>query len=303
MLQAYYRKLRHRLKSALFKCLSHFFTVDNGRVLCYAFDICNIIAGGGFIISNEVEATKFEKEIKREVMARRKIRERILLIISRSKLNLTLFTLFMITLALFIIAALLQHRGTFTVSTPMVDMINYGLVLSDTVGFERPRREIRADAVEDMWNITETDLPEGLDDIDGAHNGANYLAYTFYAKNSGVYAFTYDATVIINEMYLDIDEAMRIRLYVNGEPALYAKQRSDGSGQPEPGTQRFLSPTRIISVKGRELEPEQVDKYTFVLWLEGEDPECVNDILGGFIKMCMDFNVQFVKADLNLAAT
>jgi len=35
----------------------------------------------------------------------------------------------------------------------------------------------------------------------------------------------------------------------------------------------------------------EVDKYTVVIWLEGEDPECVNDILGGELKMSMNFHV------------
>ena len=34
-----------------------------------------------------------------------------------------------------------------------------------------------------------------------------------------------------------------------------------------------------------ELMPGEIDKYTVVIWLEGEDPECVNDILGGTIEM------------------
>ncbi len=31
----------------------------------------------------------------------------------------------------------------------------------------------------------------------------------------------------------------------------------------------------------------EMDKYTVVIWLEGEDPECVNDILGGTIELIL----------------
>ena len=38
-----------------------------------------------------------------------------------------------------------------------------------------------------------------------------------------------------------------------------------------------------------QIWPGEVDKYTVVIWLEGEDPECVNDILGGTIEMMFKF--------------
>ena len=33
------------------------------------------------------------------------------------------------------------------------------------------------------------------------------------------------------------------------------------------------------------------DKYTVVMWLEGEDPQCVNDLFGGKLTVEYDFNV------------
>jgi hypothetical protein len=35
-------------------------------------------------------------------------------------------------------------------------------------------------------------------------------------------------------------------------------------------------------------QPGEVDKYTVVIWLEGNDPECINDIIGGELKMQMN---------------
>ena len=34
-------------------------------------------------------------------------------------------------------------------------------------------------------------------------------------------------------------------------------------------------------------KPNDVDKYTVVVYLEGDDPQCINDILGGEMKMDM----------------
>ena len=35
------------------------------------------------------------------------------------------------------------------------------------------------------------------------------------------------------------------------------------------------------------LEPNQTDKYTILIWLEGNDPECIDNIIGGEMKMSM----------------
>ena len=34
-----------------------------------------------------------------------------------------------------------------------------------------------------------------------------------------------------------------------------------------------------------------IDKYTVVIWLEGWDPECVDDIMGGEVKLSMNFHI------------
>ena len=40
-----------------------------------------------------------------------------------------------------------------------------------------------------------------------------------------------------------------------------------------------------------DFKPDQVDKYTVVIWLEGWDPECIDNIKGGVVKMSMNFKV------------
>ena len=38
-------------------------------------------------------------------------------------------------------------------------------------------------------------------------------------------------------------------------------------------------------------EEGKIEKYSIVIWLEGEDPECVNDVLGGVMNLEMNFEV------------
>ena len=220
-------------------------------------------------------------------MARRTIKSIMKGYITRSKVNIVLFTLMTIIICVFIVAALLQDKGTFTIMTPRDDMIVYGLKLSDEPKFNRPRGELIAKAVKNMWNITQGDLPSNIDKIDGSHNGQNYLAYTFYVKNEGDASITYDAGIDITEMHLAIDEAMRVKIYFNGTPSVYAKPTMSNRDLAEPDTIPFISKTRIIHLKSRNIDVGKMDKYTVVVWLEGEDPDCVNSILGGSVKLSM----------------
>lgn len=39
------------------------------------------------------------------------------------------------------------------------------------------------------------------------------------------------------------------------------------------------------------LEPGETDKYTIVMWIEGEDPECIDDIRNGYVKLEWFFGI------------
>lgn len=60
---------------------------------------------------------------------------------------------------------------------------------------------------------------------------------------------------------------------------------------------RFVNKEVITTGVIEDMEPGEYDKYTVVAWLEGEDPDCVDDILGGYIEMNMRFEVIDVKEE------
>ncbi len=66
---------------------------------------------------------------------------------------------------------------------------------------------------------------------------------------------------------------------------------SDLYGLYEFRTQRFMDNEMITKGIVENMEPGEYDKYTVVAWLEGEDPDCVDDILGGYVEMNMKFEV------------
>ena len=176
--------------------------------------------------------------------------------------------------------------------------------ISEHADMSDPTTVLHGTQVEDMWNITESWLPEDIDgDYEGAHNGTgmseedpSYLAYTFYLQNVQDKDITYNYNLkIVDESKIEntdlmLEDAARIKIFRNGESVVYGKNQPD-SDKPLPEAVSFddNKAKKIINVKDVAIGPEAIDKYTVVIWLEGEDPECINEILGGTMKVDMTF--------------
>lgn len=181
--------------------------------------------------------------------------------------------------------------GGFTVRVNKYDMVNQGLTLSETPTYDKAIGVLTADTQYDMTNISGKDLPENIDMVNGSHNGNNFIAYTFYLINSGDDTVSYDYELYIENVSKGVDEAVRVAVYKNGEKTVYGKTKSNGSGIESDCDYEFLSATIVAQGRQESFEPKSKDKYTVVIWLEGNDPDCVDDIVGGTIKFAMDFKI------------
>lgn len=199
----------------------------------------------------------------------------------------------------YVLSLLYMRFGAFTVMVNKFDNMDYALTLSETPTFSSNTSRLNAEIYEEITNIDGKTLPDDLDNIDGEHNGRNHIAYTFYCKNCGKNTISYTYDLYIANMTLDIEKACRIRLYVNGEYEDYAYPRTDGDG-PEPGTTKFMSKDTVVKKRIDNFAPGDVTKYTVVIWLEGNDPECVDRILGGTMKVDMAMDVVFDDDDVVL---
>ena len=63
----------------------------------------------------------------------------------------------------------------------------------------------------------------------------------------------------------------------------------------------FESDTVVTSGIQTEVEPMEVHKYTVVIWLEGDDPDCTDDMIGGHAGM--DFNFKLIEEEEQDGAT
>lgn len=181
--------------------------------------------------------------------------------------------------------------GGFTVQVNKFDMINQGLSLSETPEYDKSIATLNADIVYDMTNISGMDLPANIDMINGAHNGEGYMAYTFYLINAGKSTLSYREEVVIESSQGGVDEAIRVAVYKDGVKTVYGKTKSNGTGKESDCDEEFRSATCVMSEVTDGFPPEALTKYTVVIWLEGNDPDCVDDIIGGTMKFSMNFKI------------
>ena len=159
------------------------------------------------------------------------------------------------------------------------------ITLSTDSAFTNPITNLSCKGIKNMTNISVLDIPDDVDLIDGEHNGMHYLAYSFYLKNLGEDGVVTES-ININYVYRHIDKAIRVRVYRNGLDTTYAKMRNDGSN--EYGCVSFLNEA-VVYEKKYDLITNEVVRYTVVIWLEGDDPDCTNTLYGGEIKLSMNF--------------
>ncbi len=212
--------------------------------------------------------------------------------------------------------SILNYGGRFTVS---LKGNLYGIQIADNEKFDNPTLQLRGSAIEGMDNITkqwilnqngelnvkgnEAPVFEKFEDIDKVYGDHNcmpyYLAYTYVVRNGGQAAKGKDATVDFNatlrivSAYKGAEKAMRACVFVDGVPTVYAapKKGTENGLEAFAADKVFLSDDTIMQQTFNDFKVGDVKRFTVVVWLEGEDPECVNDIMGGDVKLKMDLEV------------
>lgn len=212
-------------------------------------------------------------------------------IIKISKIALLIFLL--ILLVVYIVISVVYNSGNFTITLDKNLYLEKNIIIYDDPNYKVFRSELYATSVELLDNISHKWLPEDLNNYEGSHNGENYVAYSFYIENLGDKASDYWAELIIEDSIKNVDEAVRIRIYKNNEQITYAKMGSNG--KPEKNTIPFVNDELVMAENVKNLNPNGKNKYTVVIWIEGSDPECTDNILGGEIKVSMSFNSAFIE--------
>ena len=130
----------------------------------------------------------------------------------------------------------------------------------------------------------------------GGHNGDNYIAYTFYVENMADETIHYWYKISILDVVKNVDEAIRVAVYLNGEKKVYAKANSSTS-EPEKDTIAFKDLENVMLEQRKDFKSGDVDKFTIVIWIEGDDPDCIDPLIGGEMKMEMVITEEHIKQE------
>lgn len=202
------------------------------------------------------------------------------------KITLLIMLLFLVTI--YFILKVLYETGEFTISLDQNFAKKRGLVMYEKLQEKEDRIVLNAQNADFIDNISVKWLPQDINQQgEGSHNGDNYFAYTFYLENKGSETINYWYEIKIDDVIKNVDKAVRVMVYRNDEKKIYAKP-NETTGEAEEGTEKFYSNSEVL-VEGRKgFSVGDIDKFTIVIFIEGDDPDCIDELIGGEIKMHME---------------
>jgi len=213
------------------------------------------------------------------------------------KIGLLVMLLFLIVT--YFVLRIIYETGDFTIALDPKFAQSKGLIMYESSSEKEDKRVLKAEKLDFMDNISVKWLPENLHNMgEGAHNGDNYLAYTFYVENKGSETINYWYNILIDDVIKNVDRAIRVMVYRNGEKTLYAKA-NETTGEAETGTIKFYSATDVLVEGRKDFKPGDIDKFTIVIFIEGDDPDCVDALIGGGMKMHMEITEEHIKQGEN----
>ncbi len=192
---------------------------------------------------------------------------------------------------IYVCAALYKNTGAFTVNLNKTEMTKYGLSLSETEDMRYRSSHLNAEISENMTNIDGKTIPVNVDKVDGEHNGDDYIAYTFYLQNAGKEKISYEYALEMTNISNGLDDAIRVTVYIDGTPTTYAKAPTSGEEKEADADENFYSGTQVMRGEIKDFEVDEKTKFTVVIWIEGNDPECLDFVIGGQIKFEMKMRI------------
>ena len=223
-------------------------------------------------------------------LPQRRARRFVAALLRLNRLYLLLLGLLLALAVLFILSFTQEKMGNFTINLNRLEMYRKGISIASDGDFTDASARLVADAVVDATNISGSDLPEDIDAVDGNHNGKNYMAYTYYVRNAGKEDVSYYARITLDSCAKGAEDAVRVAVWKNGEKTVYAEPSADGT--PEEGCTSFASRKVVCTYTEEDFLVGNVDKYTIAIWMEGDDPECVDAIVGGSVQFSMTIDAE-----------
>lgn len=196
-----------------------------------------------------------------------------------------------------------KNVGNFAIA--ITDETRFSLALSEDRGFTTPTSLLNARGLKNAVDTTYYYIPANIEEGDAVKNdpGRKYMAYSFYLKNVSSIAIGYRAVIKLVDVKKGVDDAIRVMVIKDGQKEIYAKPNRNGEAEThinaensnkilrEYVTTKFISSTTVCEIAVPVFAAGEISKYTIVLWIEGWDEECVDNIKSGSIRFRMDFSL------------
>ena len=248
-----------------------------------------------------------------------------------------LTALLLLLTTFFIMSLVTKMRGHFTINMEN-SLFQEGFSVSESPSFLKPSSYLYSTPLEGAMCISIMEISEDILKTNGYYHGENYFAFTFYIRNDGKSTVDYEWDVSINSESKNISSAAWVMIFEDEKMTLHAEGKADGSPEMLPGadddlrgyskkpfeayakypdeqfevinpngtipryriyTEPFKTETVVATGRQLRVAPMDIHKYTVVLWIEGDDPDCTNDLIGGHLGLEMNFNLLNVHEDEN----
>lgn len=194
-----------------------------------------------------------------------------------------------------------HNAGNFVIRVN--DQSNRAIAVSESLeGFNTDRKTtLSVEAIQDAQAITYETIEPSIKkamDTDGRFKDPifNYMAYSFYVMNVGERIGTLTYTIRCLEESNNMGAAVRIMVVEQNKngtftsPVIYRKSDPviDSGGSPIFWDETDWQDDMTVFVGSQEnFGLMDYKKFTFFVWLEGNDPDTTDDIIGGKVKFDM----------------
>jgi hypothetical protein len=200
----------------------------------------------------------------------------------------------MFLLIIYFILRIVYDAGRFTITLDHAGDPKGSIIIYESLIEKKSKQTLYADQINFLTNISGDWISQDIaNEAEGGHNGDNYIAYTFYIENVSDETINYWYEIILDDVIKNVDEALRVMVILNDEKTIYAKLNST-TNEPEENTEAFFSNEKIVMQCRKNFESGEIDKCTIVIWIEGDDPECLDDLIGGEVKMHMNITDEHI---------
>lgn len=202
--------------------------------------------------------------------------------------KIALIIIFVLLLDMYIVLSYMFNNNSFTIYLDNEYSSRRNIIMYENSETKRQKNFLKSADFKEFSDMALEWLPTNInEETEGSHNGNNYIAYTFYLENQGHETTSYNAEIAIQDCIKNIDEALRVVVYRNNLRTVYAKTSKE-TGSPEEGTVAFKNESIVMSERITNFDVGAIHKYTVVVFVEGNDKECTDALIGGEIEIFMN---------------